>query len=180
MIVTPEYLREIFNYDPETGIIRWRKKINRRVVVGKIAGSISQGRINIMIDYVNYKGHIVAWAIYYGVWPDFEIDHEDTNASNNRIKNLRKSTRSQNMANTNPRTNTQSGFKGVVADKNRWLARITVNYKRIRIGLFSTKKEAAAAYAKAAQHYFGEFSRTDNAANGTQTEQLDKLISGIQ
>lgn len=179
--MTPEYLREIFSYDPETGIIRWKKKINRRVVIGKIAGSINysrnNARITIMIDYTNYKAHKIAWAIFYGEWPETEIDHRDTDGTNNRINNLRKATRSQNMANLNPRDFTQSGLKGVIKSRDKWLARITVSNKRIRIGLFNKKEEAAAAYAKAAQHYFGEFARTDH--DGAEIRGLDRSIREV-
>lgn len=185
--MTPEYLKEILSYNSETGVIRWAKKINRRVVVGEIAGSSNGKCIHIMINYVNYKAHIIAWVLYYGVWPLFEIDHKDTNGEHNWITNLREATRSQNMMNTNPRLNTQSVFKGVTKSKDKWLARITVNNKRIRLGLFISKEEAAAAYAKAAKHYFGEFSRTgydgastyNTSADNQTIKQLDKLILGL-
>lgn len=176
--MTPEYIKEILEYDPETGILRWKKKINRRVVIGAIAGSISENRVNVMINYVNYKGHILAWVIFYGEWPTFEIDHKDTNGTNNSINNLRRATRSQNSANTKPRKNTLSGAKGVTKAKDKWLARIKVNGKQIRLGLFNTVEEAAAAYTEAAQRHFGEFARTDNERdnNEAQTPELDRLL----
>jgi hypothetical protein len=44
-------------------------------------------------------GHKVAWAIYHGYWPYHELDHINGVRTDNRIENLRASTRRDNMLN---------------------------------------------------------------------------------
>jgi hypothetical protein len=64
-------------------------------------------------------------------------------------------------------TNT-SGFKGVIWHKQskKWYARITLNYKRIDLGLFKDKIQAAIAYNEAAIKYHGEFARLNKIQLG--------------
>jgi len=86
-------------------------------------------------------------------------DHIDRNKLNNCKSNLRVCTSSQNVANTAVRKNNTSGFKGVHygKDKKKWIATICVLYKIKKLGAFKTPEEAAIAYKKAAEKYFGEF-----------------------
>lgn len=85
----------------------------------------------------------------------------------NRRANLRESTRSQNMQNADIRTDNKSGFKGVTWDASRgkWSASLMLNYKRVALGRFDSKIEAALAYDRAAEQTFGEFAKT-NASLG--------------
>ena len=88
-----------------------------------------------------------------------EVDHKNHNTLDCRRENLRRCTKSQNMANMRtPRSNT-TGFKGVTLDKRvgRYTARIKVNQHHMHIGNFATAKEAARAYDEKALEYFGEF-----------------------
>ena len=52
-----------------------------------------------------------------------------------------------------------SPFKGVSrnAGQTKWKAQICVNRRMIRLGCFPSEKEAAQAYAAAAEEHFGEF-----------------------
>ena len=93
-----------------------------------------------------------------------DTDHVNGNKLDNRRNNLRVSNRSQNVANNGLRKNNTIGFKGVEFLKNRnfnkpWHARLTLNYRCISLGCFSTAIEAAQAYNRAALKYFGEFAR---------------------
>lgn len=87
------------------------------------------------------------------------IDHRDRNGLNNQRSNLRLSTPSQNHANSIMNSRNTSGFRGVHWDKNRlkWEAQIRCGEKRIHLGRFETKAEAAIAYNNAAVAHFGEF-----------------------
>jgi len=89
------------------------------------------------------------------------IDHIDGNKLNNRFRNLREATRSENNSNSKRPANNSSGFKGVSYRKQvgRWTAQITVNNKRSHIGYFNTPEAAHAAYVRAAKQSRGEFAR---------------------
>ena len=90
---------------------------------------------------------------------DEEIDHINLDSLDNRKKNLRKSTRSQNNMNRRKPANNKSGFKGVFWDtgNNRWRSVIYVNKKRYHLGFYKDLKDAAKAYDKAAKVRHGEF-----------------------
>ena len=83
-----------------------------------------------------------------------EPDHKDHDGLNNRRKNLRPATRSQNCANSRQQSGV-SGFRGVGIDRKagRWIAKISGQH----IGAFNTPEEAARAYDSAAGEFFGEF-----------------------
>lgn len=87
----------------------------------------------------------------------------DDRLIDNRRANLRPGTRVQNMRNSDIRSDSQSGFKGVTWDASRgkWLASLTMNYKNIYLGRYSDKVEAAKAYDAAAEKFFGEFAKTN-------------------
>jgi hypothetical protein len=77
--------------------------------------------------------------------------------------NLRLATKSQNAMNSKLRINNTSGIKGVSwkKDKNKWLAYIDFNSKRIFIGYFDNLKDAAKSRIKTELEYFKEFSNFD-------------------
>jgi hypothetical protein len=103
--------------------------------------------------------HRLAWLYMTGVWPTKDIDHQDRNRQNNKWKNLREATFSQNKANASKNYN-KSGYKGAYSQHGKtFFSSIGVNGKRIYLGTFPTAKLAHQAYVKAAKHYFGEFAR---------------------
>lgn len=90
-----------------------------------------------------------------------QIDHRNRNKLDNTRANLRIASQAQNQHNS--RKPNKSGYKGVSLDKrknpllNRWCASITINRKKIYIGRYATKEEAALAYNEIAKKYYGEF-----------------------
>jgi hypothetical protein len=157
--LTAERLREVLSYDPLTGEFRWKIKTGR-VCIGQISGSVSnQGYKNIRIDGTAYRASRLAFLYMIGRFPDFEVDHADSDPSNDTWANVREATRSQNIANTKRRSDNTSGFKSVCWSRalRKWYARIHVNNKEIWLGAFVTPAEAHAAYLAAAIKHFGEF-----------------------
>lgn len=92
------------------------------------------------------------------------IDHINRNTLDNRKCNLRYATYSQNSINRKLQKNNTSGYRGVHWFKitKKWKAKITCNKKRIYLGYYKSKIEAAKAYNKAAKKYFGEFAVLNN------------------
>lgn len=89
---------------------------------------------------------------------NFCIDHVDGNPLNNLRSNLREADRSKNAINTGLKKTNKSGYKGVhFKTKGKWVAQITKNRKCHTLGIFSSAKEAAIAYNKAALELFGEY-----------------------
>ena len=85
-------------------------------------------------------------------------DHINHDTLDNRRKNLRIVTNSQNMANTFAHTDNASGLKGVSWSKaaKKWKAQIQVGGKHFYLGVFDEKEEAYKAFCKACIKYHGK------------------------
>lgn len=89
------------------------------------------------------------------------VDHiSPAETLDNRKRNLRFVTASQSSVNA-IRTKQASGVRGVYKRRNRWSAQIMMGHKRIWLGTYNTKEQAAEAYRKAAIDIHGEFARFD-------------------
>ena len=148
-------------YDPNTGLLWWIKpKKGRRL--NRPAGRRSKGRyVTIGWNLKQYAAQHLAWLLMTGDWPKEEIDHKNRIRTDNRWKNLREATSSQNKGNTKLRDDNSSGYRGVSwhAARQKWRARLSLYPKEIHLGLFSSKRAARAAYVAAAKKHFGEFAR---------------------
>lgn len=91
----------------------------------------------------------------------FVRDHIDGNGLNNQRYNLRYCTNTENIWNSGISKNNTSGFRGVCwyKQKNRWIVRIWCKKKKMYLGSFTDKIEAAKAYNEKAIELFGEFAR---------------------
>jgi hypothetical protein len=89
------------------------------------------------------------------------VDHVNGDRLDNRRGNLRACTKRQNQCNQKKRFGTFSKFKGAYFDKRRghWYSQISVNFKVVRLGRFSSEAKAAEAFKIAAHRYHGEFAR---------------------
>lgn len=148
--ITAEQLRELLDYDPESGRFTWRVALPGQKA-GSPAGCLdSYGYVVIRIDGANRKAHRLAWLIAYGEWPDDQIDHINGDRSDNRIANLRSLTNQGNQQNrrTAHRGNS-SGLLGVSPKRGKWRAQIKVDGKKRHLGLFDTPEAAHAAYLEA-------------------------------
>lgn len=140
-------LKKALIYDTNTGLFIWSAP-KKKVVVGAVAGSLQPtGYIAIKLNGVAYLAHRLAWFYVHGKWPLDQIDHINGVRDDNRLSNLRESTRSQNHQNKiAPCTNT-SGAKGVSWSKKdgAWRARVKLEGKEHFLGNFSTVEAASAA-----------------------------------
>lgn len=146
-------------YNPITGDFSWIEKPlcmpdparwnSRRV--GKSCGSLDgkgycciSFRINGVLK--RFRNHRLAWLLVHRCWPDDEIDHINQNRQDNRIENLRDVSKSVNLRNSRLKTNNTSGFNGVTRSKGDfWIAQANINHRRVYLGSFSSRIEAANA-----------------------------------
>lgn len=152
-----ERLKEVFNYDPETGI--FTRRIDRRKwKAGQVVGTLADGYININIDQIIYRAHRLAWVYMTGEEPPTGIDHIDGNPLNNKFSNLRLADQTHNMCNARTRLSSRSGLKGVSPNRRgTFTARVNYKKKCYNLGDFKTPEEAKAAYDSAAKILHGEF-----------------------
>ena len=152
-LLTAARLREVLNFDPETGIFTWRFKPNRCIRIGDVAGGKQiQGYWKISVDRRAYFAHRLAWLYIHGTWPVDQIDHIDCQKDNNRIANLREAGgvfNSQNQRKAHK--NNISGLLGAhwSAQEKKWRTAIMVDGKLIHLGYFPAAEEAHAAYVAA-------------------------------
>ena len=160
--LTQERLKELLDYDPETGVFTARVARSSNLPVGARAGSVTvRGYVNIHVCNKVYYAHRLAWFYVHGRWPNGHLDHINRVASDNRIANLREATRPQNMANTPVRSHNKSGKKGVAKHHHKWVASICKHGRKVHLGSFGSAEEAHAAYVAAARDIHGEFARAE-------------------
>jgi hypothetical protein len=94
-------------------------------------------------------------------------EHRNNNSLDNRRGNLRIVTQAQNLMNKAKHRDNQSGYKGVILQGRRWRAQITVKGRRIIIGYYSCREDAAHAYDRASKIHHGEFGRTNFSSQST-------------
>ena len=167
--LSAEYVRTLFDYCPETGVLRWRRRPDKSSLwnskcAHKEAGAVyrpspTRTYRTVAVDYRKYLVHRIIWLHVHGQWPDGEIDHADGDGLNNRIANLRLATRTQQLANSHRGRRNRTGFKGVSwnTQRQRYQAKIQRERKVRHLGFFNDPAEAHAAYCRAARELFGEF-----------------------
>lgn len=156
-MITQGELRNQIEYDPETGLWRWRDstaRVNRKV--GWFAGAkIPNGYLTIRIDGKTYYAHKLAWLWVHGVW--LTPDHKNRNKADNRLDNLRPANKSENAINSKTRSDNSSGYPGVSLHSNgRWHAYVNKDGKRHNA--YFASRDGAVEWASAKRkELFGEF-----------------------
>jgi hypothetical protein len=172
--IDPAILRQVLNYDHETGDFCWLQRPREMFKSEALFQSWNKcwaGKPALTADLRGYRqGHVfgrhvtahrVAWAIYYGEWPTDMIDHINGNPSDNRIVNLREASPAGNSRNVKRSKANTSGYKGVsfINRDKVWQATIHVNGKSLNLGHYKSAEDAYAAYCKASRRFHGEFGR---------------------
>ena len=96
--LTEHLIKESVYYDPEDGILIW-KITYKRAKLGATIGNNVNGYLKFRINNEDMLCHRVAWFLYYEKWPEQEIDHINRIKTDNRIKNLRDVSHSENLYN---------------------------------------------------------------------------------
>ena len=170
---SPEILRKLLRYEPETGKLFWRKRTpdmfktekacrcwNTRHAGNETFSSVDKdGYLLGMIFYRRLKSHRVIYAMAHGRWPKGQIDHIDGVKTNNKIENLRDVSPSQNARNMPLRTDNKTGISGITFHKRskKWQCQLRDGGTDKYIGSFDTLGGAIAAMSSArAEHGYHE------------------------
>lgn len=158
-MLTQARLKELMQYDPETGVFTRLSGRGGKPAGGFVGGPDKDGYWMISVDGVRYKAHRLAFMYMLGRWPQGDVDHINRTTGDNRWSNLREASRSQNMANVGTTKANKSGYRGVswVETKKRWKAQIRRGGTNCHIGYFKTPEDASAAYEAAARECHGDF-----------------------
>lgn len=157
-----EYLRECLIYNALTGEFWWKHRPSSHFKnyahgylawnarnAGKLAGKFDKhGYRMIGINHEFYFAHRIAWALVYGVWPTYEVDHINHIHDDNRIANLRDVPPHENGKNRPFENANKTGVMGVAWHKlaKKWVVAIGSTRKGgAYVGLFASFDEAVAA-----------------------------------
>lgn len=161
IIINYKSVKEMFYY--EDGHLFWTEKYisfkkDKKASRLKAVGHENAKRNFVIINRSHHLQSRLIFLWHYG-WLPRMVDHEDRDATNDRIENLRAATPGQNSYNKEGKKGKSSKFKGVSkrSKYNDFAAAIMLNNKSIHLGYFKDEAKAALAYNKAAVRLFGEF-----------------------
>lgn len=132
---SPEVLRQLLSYDPETGIVRWmargqdfiaddriRSTFNTRFSGKEAFTHINEWgyRVGAVLGR-NVFAHRVIWAMQADEWPDGMIDHINGDPKDNRWKNLRIVDAAENSKNARRKKTNKWGENGIHWNGKRWV-----------------------------------------------------------
>lgn len=148
--LTQSRLKELLHYDPEIGNFTWREG-------NQVAGYINKhiGYRLIGIDGKYYNASRLAWLYMEGYFPENDVDHKNRIRHDNRWENLLHASHQCNMRNCKKRITNKSGITGVswLKRDQKWRAGITIFYKSLNLGHFTSKFDAAHARWEAEVKY---------------------------
>ena len=158
--LSQERLKQVLDYNPDTGVFTRLIRTANRTNAGDIAGcSNDLGYLRTTIDSIRYRNHRLAFLYMTGKFPDGEVDHINGITSDNRWCNLRVATRIENCRNSKKPTTNKSGIKGVrwVDEQKKWECRIWNNGKAEILGYFESLLDAASLMCSTRNRRHGEF-----------------------
>lgn len=158
-MITQDKLKDYLDY--KEGKLFWKKQPSSVINVGSEAGHTNfRGYVQIKIFNKRYYAHRIIFFMFNGYFPQ-EVDHIDGNKSNNKIENLRDSTKSQNNMNVRKRKDNTSGIKGVTWDKRckKWKAQGQANKKRYYLGSYEDIEMATQVINEFRKQHHNEYAR---------------------
>ena len=180
---SPEVLRQLLRYEPDTGKLFWRERGPERFLPARNGSPLEQAarwnkrfsgkeaftstdslgyRQSAMMiggDRFQLRAHRVIWAMLTGAWPNDMVDHTNGDKQDNRARNLRAASASQNQSNRRPKGGS-SKYIGVSAGKNgMWMAYVSAAGIRRKSRAFESEAAAASWRDQMAKRLHGKFAR---------------------
>lgn len=156
------YFMGLLNYDSDTGVFTWKIDRQPGIKAGTPAGWIeAAGYVVIEIDGHAYKAHRLAWLFVYGRWITKHTDHVNRIKNDNRICNLRKASKGENVTNSKVRTDSKSGIKGVIwaPRQKRWKVQVRKKGRK-SVARYFLKLEVAIRFRQETViAFFGDFAK---------------------
>lgn len=171
--LSAENVHDLFRYDPDSGKLFWKHRgleyfqdgprknstaaaWNTRNAGREITRRSSKGYIKPNVFGRDEYSHRIIWLLVNGDWPEGQVDHINGIKHDNRLANLRVVTNQENGMNQRRRSTNASGVQGVGWHKNRrkWQASITIDGRKLHLGLFD-EFDAAVAARDAAEAEYG-------------------------
>jgi hypothetical protein len=152
-LISQEDVKELLNYEPDTGTFTWRINYGGHIVRGRKAGGIDtdsrtggKAYYRIKLYKKMYMAHRLAYLYMTGEFPE-TIDHINGNGLDNRWCNLRNVSLADNNKNARLQVNNKSGVIGVSWNKrvNQWQASININGIQKYLGIYKDFFEACCA-----------------------------------
>jgi len=167
MIWEIETYRTLLTYEPTTGKLYWSKRPrdffksdgemirwNNRYAGREAFRVNANGYRSGMILRKCHRAHQVAWLLFYGCWPNGDIDHINGRRDDNRIENLRVVSRKENCRNRKRSAKNRTGVNGVSEHlPGRWRAYIGTDTGNIYLGVFHSFEAAVAARKEAEKQH---------------------------
>jgi hypothetical protein len=159
-----EYLRSVFDYNPETGVLVWKHRHDMARAwnakhVGKTAGCVGPlGYILVRINRQLFLAHRIIYKMMKGSDPEDEIDHKNGHPGDNRWTHLRDASSQQNKYNRQSVKRKHDLPRGVYPHRCKskpFGAYIKLNSKRVFLGSRSTPGEAHSLFLAAAEQAQG-------------------------
>lgn len=148
---TQALLHQIYNYDPMTGKLSYKRDFSRRKA-GDDPTSLANTGYPVLTMDKTYLAHRIVWLMQTGTFPKM-IDHINHIRHDLRWENLRDASSGENYSNKSVNRNNTSGYLGVsyMPIKQKYRATITINRKQHHLGLFDTAEQAHQARLAANQ-----------------------------
>lgn len=168
--LTQDIVRELLDYDPETGLLFWKRRnvrwfrdgkktaeqamntwnaqnAGKRAFTDQNKDGYLRGSIKVKGKAIKTTAHRIIYLWYHGVMPDV-IDHKNHIRNDNKILNLTNTDTTGNSRNLSKTKKNTSGFVGVSERKiggrsnGKWRSFVTIKRKTIFLGESSSIEEA--------------------------------------